>query len=392
MKVLIELYDERVIENILSVETFRPEKVIYLAPEEDMPSEKEQNTCTSFFRERGICIAAEFRGAPMYETDGLLNELRKIYREEPDCVMDVSGGSDAALFAAGLFSGETDIPVFTYSRKQNRFYNIHHAPFADCPCTLSYNVSEFIRMAGGRLEEGRENRQYLLDTAEMSRALFRVFLKFRRKWGSLILWMQRISASGKDGQVSLHVSGAIKQKKERGGFVTPDEKILYELEKIGLIENLRLLNGSVSFDFKDRWTRFWLRDTGSALELHAFNACMDTGIFEDVVSSAVVSWDSVDEKDSVKNEIDAIATRGLVPMFLSCKATEVKTEALNELAILADRFGGKGAKPVILTSERCNARARHRAAQLGIAVIDLEELMSDKTSSRLRVIMKADKE
>ena len=55
-----------------------------------------------------------------------------------------------------------------------------------------------------------------------------------------------------------------------------------------------------------------------------------------------------------------------------------------------DRFGGKGAKAVIVTTESCNAAARHRAAQLGIAVIDLEELKTGQLVHRLKVIMKAE--
>ena len=92
---------------------------------------------------------------------------------------------------------------------------------------------------------------------------------------------------------------------------------------------------------------------------------------------------------SVSNEIDVMAARGVVPLFLSCKTSEIKTEALNELAILRDRFGGKGAKAAIITTEPCNAAARHRAAQLGLAVIDLEELKEDRLVHRLKVIMKA---
>ena len=129
---------------------------------------------------------------------------------------------------------------------------------------------------------------------------------------------------------------------------------------------------------------------GSVLELYVYKACVDAGIFNDVISSAVVRWDDTLGHGSILNEIDVMAARGVIPLFLSCKATDIKTEALNELAILRDRFGGKGAKAAIVTTEPCNAAARHRAAQLGIAVIDLEELKNDQLVHRLKVIMKAE--
>ena len=89
--------------------------------------------------------------------------------------------------------------------------------------------------------------------------------------------------------------------------------------------------------------------------------------------------------------LELIQSRGVVPLFLSCKACDIKTEALNELAILRDRFGGKGAKAAIVTTETCNAAARHRAAQLGIAVVDLEELKTGQLLHRLKVLMKVER-
>ena len=154
------------------------------------------------------------------------------------------------------------------------------------------------------------------------------------------------------------------------------------------IRDLKIITGeSVSFKFRDANVRAWLRDVGSVLELYSYKACIDSGIFGDVISSAVVRWDDILGHGSVSNEIDVMATCGVVPLFISCKTSDIKTEALNELAILRDRFGGKGAKAAIITTEFCNAAARHRAAQLEIAVIDLEELKADQLSDRLKVIM-----
>ena len=107
-----------------------------------------------------------------------------------------------------------------------------------------------------------------------------------------------------------------------------------------------------------------------------------------MVSSAVVDWFDGPGYVRISNEIDVVAVRGCVPIFISCKVSDIKTRAINELAVLRDRFGGKGAKAVIVTTEICNAAARHRAAQMGIAVIDIEELAAGKASERLLVIMK----
>lgn len=394
MNTLIELYDERAIENILAPDMFRPARIVYLCPAEIARDRLRQEKLRDFFRRRGWEPELHFLESSLFRADRILRQLLDISRLYPDCALDVTGGSDAALFAAGMLAAQTGVPAFTYSRRQNRFYNISGAPFADSlPCGLTYCVEDFFLMAGGTLHPGRVDmntlNRYMGDFAP----LFDCFLHFRREWPDIVTYIQRISP-GEPGQTPpLAVRGAYTVKGERGGRIPASEDALRRLERVGLLRDLEIRPGeSVAFRFRDAHARAWLRDVGSALELYTYKACVDAGIFNDVICSAVVRWDDARGHDSVTNEIDVMAARGVVPLFLSCKATDIRTEALNELAILRDRFGGKGAKAAILSTERCNAAARHRAAQLDIAVIDLEELKGGQLAQRLKVIMKADKD
>ena len=102
----------------------------------------------------------------------------------------------------------------------------------------------------------------------------------------------------------------------------------------------------------------------------------------------MVNW-KADEKrrDAVTNEIDVMAVRGVQPVFISCKTCEIKTEALNELAILRDRFGGKGSRAIIVTSAagtKSRGVMRRRAAELEIEVIEWEDLKLDQLMERLK--------
>jgi len=391
MNTLIELYDERANENILAPDMFRPQRIIYLCPADIAQDKRRQEKIKAFFRRRGWDPELFFMESSLYKADRILRQLLTISEKYPDCALDVTGGSDAALFAAGMFAAQTGVPAFTYSRKQNRFYDISGAPFADnLPCDLTYSVEEFFLMAGGTLLPGRVNNTILDRYLDDFDPFFACFLRFRRNWTNIISYIQRVSPA-EYGQVPpLSIQGKYTVKGEHGRRNSANEDALQELACIGFIQNLSIVPGeSVSFRFRDTNIRSWLRDVGSVLELYVYKACLDTGIFNDVISSAVVRWDDVLDHGSVSNEIDVMAAKGVIPLFLSCKATDIKTESLNELAILRDRFGGKGAKAAIVTTEPCNAAARHRAAQLGIAVIDLEELRSGQLAHRLKVIMKA---
>ena len=392
MNTLIELYDERAIENVLAADVFRPQRIIYLCPTEVAQSRERQEQIGDFFRYRGWNPELIFVEASQYKVDRILRQLLIISEKFPDCALDVTGGSDAELFAAGLFASKADVRVFTYSRRQNRFYNISRADFADnLPCNISYSVKDFFLMAGGTLLPGRVDNGILRGYLDDIDPFFDCFLQYRRDWTNIITYMQRVSPA-EYGQIPpMDVQGNYTVKGERGGRICAKEDALQAFERIGFIRDLDIVSGDkVSFRFRDVNTRAWLRDVGSVLELYVYKACLDAGIFNDIISSAVVRWNEVLGHGSIINEIDVMATRGVVPLFISCKVSDVKTEALNELAILRDRFGGKGAKAAIVSTGRCKAAARHRAAQLGIAVIDRDELESGKLAYRLKVIMKVE--
>ena len=98
-------------------------------------------------------------------------------------------------------------------------------------------------------------------------------------------------------------------------------------------------------------------------------------------------WYYLSMTQTVSNELDVVCTQGVLPVFISCKTCDARTEALNELAILRDRFGGKGSRAIIVTSApaaRGRAVMRHRAAELGIEVIEWNDLALDRLISRLR--------
>lgn len=391
METLIELYDERANENILAADMFRPQRIIYLCPMEVAQDRIRQKKIKNFFMHRGWKPELIFMETSLFKADRILRQLLTINEKYPDCALDVTGGSDAALFAAGMFASQTGVPAFTYSRKQNRFYNISGAAFADnLPCDLTYSVEEFFLMAGGTLLPGRVNNAILEQYLEDFDPFFDCFLRFRRDWTDIISYIQKVSLAEYRQTPPLFIQGEYIVKGDHGKRNSANEDALQELARIGFILELTIVSGeSVSFRFRDANIRTWLRDVGSVLELYVYKACLDTGIFNDVISSAIVRWDDTLGHSSVSNEIDVMAAKGVIPLFLSCKATDIKTEALNELAILRDRFGGKGAKAAIVTTEPCNVAARHRAAQLGIAVIDLEELRNGQLAQRLKIIMKA---
>ena len=390
MQTLIELYDERPLENVLGVEVFRPERVVYVCPDDFHDEKRVRARLEAYFKHRGLTPELIFVRASVYETEEMLALFCSITEKYPDCAMDITGGTDAVLFAAGLLCVSADIPVFTYSRRRNCFYDIRGAAFADAlPCKVQYTVEDCFLMAGGSMRSGRVDNAILEKYLDDIEPFFRLYLKYRRGWTKTVTYMQRVSPAGADGSYNLEVHGDYRVKGERGSRIEAPVEALRAMEKIGFLQELEIVpEETVSFRFRDGQIRTWLRDVGSVLELYVYKACLDTGLFRDVRTSAVVDWEGDGSAKAVSNELDVMCTRGVTPVFISCKTCDVKTEALNELAILRDRFGGKMARAAIVTAERGGAAMRNRASELGIMVIDLNDLMAGRIDKRLKSLMR----
>ena len=253
MDTLIELYDERAIENILAPEMFRPQRIIYLCPEDVAQDRSRQDKLRAFFQHRGWEPELIFMTTSLFKADRILRQLLTIGEKYPNCAVDVTGGSDAALFAAGMFSAQTGAPAFTYSRKKNSFYDISGADFADnLECTLSYSVEDFFLMAGGTLLPGRVDNGVLSKYLTDFDPFFDCFLRFRRDWTDIISYIQKISP-GEYGQTPpLTVEGKYTVKGDHGARNAANEAALNALARIGFLQDLRILRKTAEPYFAHR--------------------------------------------------------------------------------------------------------------------------------------------
>ena len=383
MRTLIELYDTSPIRNVLATVMFRPQEMILICPPEVAEDPNQKRSLRDFFAYLNCPVKLTLIPVTLLDAGKTERVLREVLESHQDCAIDISGGTDAALFAAGVASGDT--PVFTYSTRKDTFFEIKNAPFArSLPNTVHLDVRSCLMMAGGTLLPGREDNAGLAEMSDRIDRLFRVYSAFRPQWNRQISYIQKIS-SAEPGV--LEAGGQLREKAGNKN-VDADGEFFGALEEAGLILNLQHTDESISFRFPDERVRFWLRDVGAVLELQVFRACRAAGCFDDVVLSAVVNWQSGKiNRDSVTNEIDVMAVQGIQPVFISCKTSEVHTDTLNELAILRDRFGGKFARAILVTSGvtgKTREPVRRRADKLGIELVEWEDMSLESLINRLR--------
>lgn len=380
MDTLIELFDERPIENIIATEVFRPNRVFFLISESDEETEKYKKLYTSYLNRKGIDTNLIFVPTNMYDAFDVCGRLEQIISDHPDAAVDITGGTDDSLFAAGLLFAKKAIPVFTFSRRRNMFFNISNASFADhYENPLDYTIEDFLTIAGGMMYTGRVENEILGNYMDIIDPFFEIFMKYRRSWVKFITYIQYISQYDDKTGIPLTVSGPAAIRKH-GVTARANPELLEAVRNTGMIHSLSLTDSEVSFTFHDEQCRKWLRDVGSVLELYVYKACLETGVFHDVKTSVIVNWEGTGD---VSNEIDVMASRGITPFFISCKTGEVRTEAVNELAVLRDRFGGSMAKSAIVTATKTPVPLNHRALELNMHVIDYDMIKSGNLKDML---------
>ena len=116
MKTLIELFDESPILNVLASVAFKPEKLIFFGAD-PLQVEESRGDYNRFFKSRGENPEIEYISADMENIDEVNDTLAKIISENPDCVVDVTGGKDIALLAAGMAAVKLGVPLIAYNRR-----------------------------------------------------------------------------------------------------------------------------------------------------------------------------------------------------------------------------------------------------------------------------------
>ena len=195
-----------------------------------------------------------------------------------------------------------------------------------------------------------------------------------------------------------YYNGSFLEQNDTGLF----QEYVYYFVRCGLLENQEFEGDYVTFIFKNPFVRMCLTTAGLVLELKTYQICK--ALVEqyggDCMTGVTVDWDGDDDtgatvkfcynplnpstKVDTMNEVDVMATRGLVPYFISCKNGKFEAEELYKLYSVGERLGRGYNKKIIVTTDMKHAlgdnyaRIKQRAVEMGIVMIENVHQMSDK--------------
>lgn len=362
---IIESFEKAPIENLISVLTSKPKKVIYLGDVSQMKAA--MVVYERILREKGIKTEIVLKGIQKNNLPNILHVLAEIVEAEEECLLDITGGEDLVLLAFGMIYEryKNTKPV-----KMQRF-NINTGRIIDCDLddevsfegTFSMNVKELISVYGGVVMP--ENPQPMVENAmEEVDKVWELARTDSTSWNKSISNLKEFERKGNtiedDLRMHLDLRGAKDLIGEYYLKYKAVEKLLKEFYRERLIEHLSIEHDVISYKYKNLFVKRCLNKAGDALEMKCLFEAMNLEhkgkpYFNDCYVGVVIDWDGIihpleeNWKDTT-NEIDVIWMKGLIPTFVSCKHGKIGEEELYKLNTVATRFGGKYAKKMLIAT------------------------------------------
>ena len=384
MVVLFEFLGREPIENVITCMHYQVDRVVFFGFYDTVREKKES---INAFLEK-YCGVKSVVYHPLSEKDlqSTLATMRKeILREKEqgnDIYFDLTGGESLILTAFGMLSGEWDMPMHLFDIPKNKLVELDEGACG----SLSKEVPEkkqkltldgLVYMHGGIINYRMQKQIKTTGPGEagLIGKLWEVADRYDSIWNLFSGFVREILDAGDDLSVNCptsRVTQALRDKYTR----LPGEDlngILDALARAGMILDLDYKNGQYRFSYKNRFVKECLWDGGSILELVVYEEEKKTA--DDCRVGVHLDWDgeiTSPKEGDVLNEIDVVALRGNIPTFISCKSGKLEgakaLAALYELETVADRFGGKYAKKVLVITKPLSEAYVKRAKEMGIEI------------------------
>ena len=386
LRTIVELYDKEPVENVLAACAFQPERVVYVCDKRDSSLRKEM-AVTRLFKSRGLATQARFYYVDVLNLAQINRTFAAIKKDYPDCAFDFSGGTDLVLAAAGTFCRDSHVPAFYIDIRGGSLVDIygctHLAALYRTPVFSAADI--FALQDAAILGNGHFGVQQLDDTfKDTVYAIWDMMLQNVEAWASFVGWLQAAGRKTPETQLAVTADKYIRVNAQSTSRT--NEALLYKLQTLGVLQNVQVTHGAVSFSYATPMLKASLTNHGIWLELFGYYVARDTGLFDGVYTSVVVDWNAdktgaARNGYTTRNEIDLLLIKGITPVFISCKMGVPSPLALGEIKILSEKFGGARTRTVLMSGaniKESDIAITQRAKDLDITVIDRSDLTQER--------------
>ena len=412
----IEFFDKVSVVNIAACLTYVPERVVMIGTKKKL-IEKYIKRYEKIFSDRGYNIEFIPRSVSGNNIDHAVSILQETVDKYDDCVFDITGGEEILNMALGIVlknNPEKNIQIHKFNLNTNLLYDCDrdgNTVYREAP---SLTVEENVRSYGGDILYGGvyDDETYRWTSedgfTDDVRLMWDICKDDPGTWNvqlGVLEAVERVGKKSDDGlEITARVSAVRAYLRKNNGIYKIIRGLLNALVEKGLLTHFECDESDIFVGFKNPQVRRCLTTAGTILEVKTYFAAMSiknddgTPYFGDALAGVLIDWDGSfhDEKKEkiydTENEIDVLAMRNLIPLFISCKNGSVKANELYKLKTVAHTFGGEyGKMALVATSipEKGDdvAYLRQRASDMGITLIeDVRNMTDEELARRLKNI------
>lgn len=437
---IVELFDEKPINNVVGTLAFNPDKVIYVGGYTRKHFERKKlPILKKYFDMKGFStLEIEYVQVRRDSFKDIMEKFENIYSLNSGCVfhVEVTGGEDLILIGLGALSQRhPDIELYQISSKLRtiRSFSLSADDGRKLDIECRNNVEENLLLHGASIISANGNdvfpdgyhfdADFVHDINIMwdicCRGIERtVCPSAPNSWNKVTMMLASLDAENSDREDQNTLCMDAERFKEE--YMTGINGTLF-YDYICYFVRCDLLDCRIESEFtyihfKNDQIRMCLTKAGLILELKTYLICKELMDSRDgdCLTSVTIDWDGdenlastikylydADDPDSTidtTNEIDVLATCGLLPYFISCKNGKFTSEELYKLYSVGEQFGKGYCQKIIVATDLDHALGDaknvilQRAADMGISVIDNVHVMTDdEIANELKTVMELPK-
>lgn len=378
MNVDIEFFSDDALENIATCLDYSIDKVIFVGYHEPMNTAIKRNFA-GLLKNILHMEHVEFVEVSQYDLDDAVEKLEEIITREKSaknkCFFDLTGGDDLILVAAGIVAAKHGITMhqldmysgelreYTLKKKLDSISSIKKEK-------IRLTLSQYMKFRGTcintRMHKVFKSHFNNVEFVTDIKNLWKICRRYGKQWNVYGKFFRNNADTPIEAVVSSPYTHTDK--------VSDVYKLLKELEAIGAISKLTKNKHCFRFKYKNQDIKDCLCDSGSILELYSFLIASECNYFDCCDIGVHLDWDGIINGwlPDVTNEVDVLLLKDNIPTFISCKNGRVDKDDLYELDTVANKFGGKYSKRVILSPQSNDETLNERAREMGIIIIDDE--------------------
>lgn len=357
INILISQVDEHNESNILVAKEFNPE-VVYLI--KDKLYQDKADTLKMYYEKNFKNIKLEIFDVE----EGNKKALEKIIDnvKENNIIVNLTGGKRInSLILLDLCIKEKLIAVYIDIKKQIMYefkdnIEIYEKTFEDL------EIDDIVKASGGKIVEDSSelcNKKDLIYFAEQISNNLGLWHKYKQQLYESSIFEHD---SNEPQRIYIHIQTLENEE------INLLDKILSKLKEMNEI-SYRKEKDKITVNFNNSYIKAFIFKSGTWLEIEINKLINSIEEIDEAKNGVMFLWD--DENQAVRNELDVVAVKDSVPIFISCKDSDKYNEmALNELNVYAEKFGGENSyKILVATKEPMKSPVRTRAKEMGIHLI-----------------------